>query len=705
VRSLFKSIVLISVLILAVIIGQPVESNNPSDKELKKLRDKWLTVKSWSASYNESYTSIKTWEMSPGVTMKTTVKNTLSGTFTLDSLISDGHSYGEWYGYGNGSSISYQVATMTYSGPEGEITVIERTQTSGSGAIGSRSENEYGENWGGDISIDIYNGTYSYGFGGPDADGKATFSRIVQGLPTDYSELSNLPEELQDIFVPLGEKAEEWATYSGTLDDAQGVMVGGLAGFELFPDIDEPTEYPLPKGGKVLKGSYNSESITKSWTISPGGPIELLELEKADRDWIPDPEEQKPVTIKVTGDGLSGNKVKMRFTLYELTKETGFCLNSEDNRTDFDLEFDQFSSDIEFNNPVKTEDGWIIETSEKVLNASIKITPFDYGAWGKIKAEAKIDEDVWVPIYTKEGEGYITVPRDERGGIENKIADAFEIDNKLKEGIQTEQDEEGSQKIGDGLTAYEEYRGFMIGGDFGVHITTDPEKYMNLFVYGKSQVIRGKLKDGLIINGEIYINLLYDSTDYVSNVVRIINPNRGDWSVCDQHGLVFYNTLIPESGVVGYAQGTAAGNCSSPKSTQYIAIDLNELHSLGSSPQSVLATITHEFMHGCGVDHHGEDNKDVVLEGDTVSIASWNGINAGDITCTMQYGWADYYKLRNGSFAVDANNHLIPFQPTENKINAHYLCRFRLGKGDNQSSQLGSAAIGNCNSQVRVSDE
>ena len=233
-----------------------------TENELQKLREKWLTVKSWSASYKETYNTQKTWELRPGVTIKTTIKSTISGTYTLDVLESDGQSFAEWYGYGNGSSVMDQTVIMSSNGPDGEITITEKTHTASSGAIGIPSKNEYGEFWGGYLSIDIYSGTYGFSLGGPDTEGKSTFTRTVEGLPTDYSDLEDLPEGMREIFVPLGEKAEEWATYSGPLEDAPGITVGGLAGFELFPDLDEP-EPKLPKDGQQLKGSYSGKNMTK----------------------------------------------------------------------------------------------------------------------------------------------------------------------------------------------------------------------------------------------------------------------------------------------------------------------------------------------------------------------------------------------------------------------------------------------------------
>ena len=338
------------------------------------------------------------------------------------------------------------------------------------------------------------------------------------------------------------------------------------------------------------------------------------------------------------------------------------------------------------------------------MNASIDVMPMDWGAWGKLKAEYEIDKDVWSPIYCAEGETYITIPRDERGGIENHIADQWEIDNNLTEGIATMQDEEGSKKRGDGLTAYEEYRGFMIGGSrYGVHICTEPEKYINLFVHPSGWQVMNIIDDGTVINNEIKINILVFDFDYVSDFVRIINPNRGEWSVCEQHGLLFENYNIPKPYVLGETLSRIPG---SPKDAEYCRIDISELERLNKPYKQYLNTSIHELMHGCGVDHHGDDNVDITLRSDSTSnsysFALWNGVNAGGVSCVLQYGWGDYFRRANGILARDENDNLIPFVDKQDKVVYNHLCN---SNGTNKHPQLGMAANGDCLSQVGISDE
>lgn len=699
-RQVFKTAIAMSVLAaLFILSGQRALADEPTEAEYKKQQDKWFTVKSWTATYNESYQKDVTWELRPGVTVTTSVHSTSSGTFTLDSSHLD-MGIMEWYGNGSGSSLMTQTTTTTYSSPDGNIVITEVTDIRGSGSIGDLpDEDGYRENWGGSLSIDAYAGDYSAGFGVPE-DGTSTLTRTVTGLPIDFSALKKFPAPLREMFLGLAMKAEEWASYSGPLEDAQGMTVANILGFGLFPETDDSVWYDLPESGLTLKGSFKGKNASRSWSLSPGGKIDPMVLEKTPDDWIPDAKLQKPARINVTGDGWNGEKVKVRFTLYEVTKEVGVCINSEDQNTDLDLEFDPNSSSARFDSPVETEDGWTIQTSSKVENVLIGVIPLDWGAWGKLKAEAEIDEDFWSPIFTKEGEPYITIPRDERGGKENKIADAFEIEHHLSEGLETMEDDEGSNGFGDGLTAYEEYRGLMIGGDGGRHITTNPEDTIDLFVHCESASVKSYIPDGTVVGGQLMIHLLDIKTDYVSSEIRLINPNSSKkWSVCNQHGIRLIDENIPEAGVVGWA----VGRMHSPGTNDYVGIDLNELSGHSKSLHQI--TIIHELMHGCGIGHHGSDNEKLRIEGFDRNIAWWNGVNAGDIGCTMQYGWADLYFLQNRMLAKDSSGNPIVFQDTEDKIVWNYLCNTKQGSGNLKSEQLGPAAAGACLKELRVTDE
>ncbi|MEL4454420.1 hypothetical protein [Lutimonas vermicola] len=79
-----------------------------------------MNVKSWTASYKETYTSEKSWEMSPGLTMKTLIYNTISGTYILEKQIEDVYAPEDWCRYGNRASVMNQIVVMSSSDPKWE---------------------------------------------------------------------------------------------------------------------------------------------------------------------------------------------------------------------------------------------------------------------------------------------------------------------------------------------------------------------------------------------------------------------------------------------------------------------------------------------------------------------------------------------------------------------------------------------------------
>ena len=497
--KLFESCILI---LTIIVLSSSKCSNNEESNEQRSQQTNvnWLAVKSWSAKYEETYQSQKTWESSPGIKMSSSYESNISGTYTLDVTEGDGEFYGEWYGYGTGSLHSTQIVKMTATGSGGEIVITETTETRGSGRIGDPSLNEYGEFWGGSISIDLYSGTYSVGFGGPESDAKSTLTRKVEGIPTDYSELSELPEGLRQIFVPLGEKAEEWATYSGPLEDADGIMVAGMFGMDLMPDFDEPTEYELPESGTVLTGSYTGKSTSKSWTVYPSG-MEMPEVfvEIMDKDWVP--EEDNTVEVKLTWENV--NPSEAEFTLFDISKEPGICLNSKDDNTEPDMDIKPDNQYAEYDID-KREDQIIAldntnthDTKEKI----IVISSLDYGAYARIKARIKV-ADVWYDAEVKDlGGNTLHLPFDEN---ENHVADKWEkdvgiFDRNYSPTWDYDPYPDKQRSNGDGFTLYEEYRGFFEQGHLFKdakneqvkvdHVRTDP-MYKDVFVYDADGLFR-----------------------------------------------------------------------------------------------------------------------------------------------------------------------------------------------------------------------
>ena len=200
------------------------------------------------------------------------------------------------------------------------------------------------------------------------------------------------------------------------------------------------------------------------------------------------------------------------------------------------------------------------------------------------------------------------------------VADAWRIKNDV-EGLPDSDDEEndpvGDGDTGDGLTLYEEYRGFAVRRMKDGRVEGDPKR-----------------KDFFILNligSDAWqgIHLFEDTTGLrvihrlekteMSEDQRIINGNHTDAPQRTiQHGVVL-KTLTPEqmghSGAQAFDQGALAGFALKPKTTRVVAMPArNDPQSDTNQPWNLQSddiaagydrTVVHELLHSISVAHHG----------------------------------------------------------------------------------------------------
>ena len=670
-----------------------------SDKEMAKLQKKWFGVKSWQADYNETFRSSKEWEPRPGIKITTEIVTNANGHYVLDEKQGGIVNITEWYGYGNGTFSSTTTVTLKAAIEGYQISVIEIIQSEGSGTIGNRADERYGAS----LDIDALTGVYGAGFDLPEGT-TTTLTRKVEGLPTNFEEISKLPPGLRNIFLPMAMNAKDWATFDGDINDTSP-MVGGMAGMPLFGDMDEPKEYQLPESGLTLQDSYNGKYLSRNWVIRPSGTGEVLILAKCDQNWLP--EGSNSVKIGVKGKGWYGEEVKVRFTLYEITREPGTCLNSKDEGTELDLDFyHPDNSEAKFSTIESIKDGFIAKTAKPVMNTTITVAARDFGAWGKLKAEAGF-EGLWQPILTEDGKPYITIPLDESGGKENQIADKFETDNNLAVGVDPLLDKECIANRGDGLSAYEEYRGFLIGRG-NRHHRTDPIK-PDLFIFPQTQRLRNHLRQ---IQNSLPADIkahLIEKDQYKYHMV--VNGNSNLHNIVSQHGIWVVERNIERGGVLGKLDGEFG----SPKDCMFVAIDIAEHNKIDlGKKQYILNTIVHEIFHALNVRHHGYTHRKVNYLGEpyraerdgeySFSAALYHGVCSGDVSCVMSYSTSSFYEEAPGRIAMDIDGSPKWYEDTLDKKNYRHLCSQQTGTGAGENFQLGSAAVGECINAIQISD-
>jgi hypothetical protein len=242
-----------------------------------------------------------------------------------------------------------------------------------------------------------------------------------------------------------------------------------------------PTKVTQQNGHLAGQGTSNSAlgasgkgtgHIEVSYDLFFGVPPKQkpeVALDEVDRQWLPEDKNSVNATVHVTGDKDAD---AFRFTLYDVSKEPGTCCNSEDSKTDPDLSFalGQDGWDVQ-----QSGDGWVATKGKSGKSATIEISSHDWGAWGRLKAEAKIDGQ-WQPAKVAgTGYDYVRIPYDQD---DDHIADFWQEQNGV--GGKSAKDDSGKKPTdqandGDGLSIYEDYRGFMVN-DSGVvrHVRLDP---------------------------------------------------------------------------------------------------------------------------------------------------------------------------------------------------------------------------------------
>jgi hypothetical protein len=240
--------------------------------------------------------------------------------------------------------------------------------------------------------------------------------------------------------------------------------------------------------------------------------------------------------------------------------------------------------------------------------AETRIDCFDFGAWSDLTVTAELNDGRVITGHLKGDQSIIVIPLPKRSGG-SYIADAW----KTAHGI-TAGDTDDAEKLpsvgkapGDGLTLYEEYRGFI---ENGKHLEGDPQK-IDFFV---RNYIGGDARPGIELFGELtgaevhhrLRGTEFDPTRRVMNANRHQGPHR-----VDQHG-VYVRTEAGRDGAT--AVFNQAGVRGRPKLCTGIFVQPREAETSLTTSENVPAAdlifaydraIVHELLHAVGVEHHG----------------------------------------------------------------------------------------------------
>jgi len=468
--------------------------------------------------------------------------------------------------------------------------------------------------------------------------------------------------------------------------------------------------------------------------------LELVVEVQGYDSWVPkgDHDPERPgnrlalhARLQQRGGGEPGEKAsQIRFELTQVSAEPGVALNhppTDRARIDPDLRFEPERNQ----NLAIADGGKRAETHPAPIGAyteaSAELSAFDWGAWGELRVSALMADGRRILGRLRDDpRPQVLLPKRKPG---SRLPDALRASAGLGERRDDADDEtepQGDGFAGDGLTLYEEYRGFYVNGR---HVRGHPQR-KDLFLVdeigGRSKlgIARFARETGLRVHHELSAEELGEHR--IINVNHMEGPHR-----VDQHSLVL---SVRETGGPAGRVVSARQLPGTPDSIERVIVDPSLAPENGSFPR----TVAHELSHAVNVWHHGgtdtgwitwtretRNGRPVAVEwGDVIDVraedgrrlrmnapelevwvAAPHGQHSGSNECLMRYYLADAYR-DNGNAALRYWTNGAG-EPT-----GALLCQASEGTGVNATARQprprhldASLCSGDCMHQVRVNDQ
>jgi len=534
-------------------------------------------------------------------------------------------------------------------------------------------------------------------------------------------------------------------THNESVNDHQGIQITLPANFTgqqvgnnpdvLSGNFEEIIPAPNDEGG--------GEITTKAtWNLTKGASKPELIItpysDDADYDnWIPEPGDNELVKgndlnielhLQDIGGGSSTVKAKaFELRLINTSKQPGICLNApfSPSAPKHDLRF------LPQDGATVSPDGQSIKIPcDDGENGEAVIGSFDGGGWTILNAEAILENNTRIKgvLVQDKSKKDIPIPKNNTGG---KIAERWLKDNGNPGEMDDEETNPGNSNIGDGLSAYEEYRGVISEGK---HKRLDPDtkelgvktKKTDLPLFsdglGKFENVTG-IKVLLFFENEIPTNRRINQNGAHANIYNQFALNIETGSLpANQIAKAFGSPGIPS--VVNPVRFDLAGISQAYQDNQADARSMNT--TLPYSEKEFIAHIVaHELAHGVNAAHHGSidpvdlarntiDTSAIPRPVPFVRVFRYNGTEftypcviggttgvpgnaeSGDLSCIMAEinlcSWVAH-ETPTVTFFYE-----VPIIPLGNR-----LCTFSNGTGINAGGKyFGNAPRGKCVEQLKL---
>ena len=498
-----------------------------------------------------------------------------------------------------------------------------------------------------------------------------------------------------------------------------------------------------PDWGLVYDGSavklYYEPVIT--WNLAPpsADDIDLIVDPLDYKKWRPTagtggtPGEPLSITAELkTKDGKTP-QVKASRIVWELrdtSREPGYAMNApiQNPGKDYDLRFGDTDRLVIDDAEGQKASTYPADPATGTTTAVARVVPSDWGGWSTLKVTAELMDGRKVEGHLA-GEDATKDIRLPKRFPDSSIAEIWLEQNKMTGSGDRDDDEdnpEGDLNRGDGLTLYEEYRGFI---EAGRHIEGNPRK-KDYFIRNKGT---GKLLPGIKMFASLSgleVHYKFQDTEFASDRVMNRNFSAGPHRV-DQHGIV----ILLNPTIHGFMR--AVGGPGNPKMIRYVEVPAKGIVTglpMGQEESDYRNTsLVHELLHACNVWHHGdkytevrwqrrpgteivlEDGKEVdvrteagdpassqvAVQANDVVLGEQQGVHSGPDNCVMRYDDAKAYRSQ-----ADPKVRYVVEEAAGSA-----LCNAFVGTGVNDSghkpqSRYGNAASGRgfCRSQILVND-
>jgi hypothetical protein len=303
---------------------------------------------------------------------------------------------------------------------------------------------------------------------------------------------------------------------------------------------------------------------------------------------------------------------KLRWSLNDTSRLPGYALNHPYSSTDK-------SPDLEISSDKATDEKQtLVHENLTTLKSTIRILPYDWGAWSTLRVEAELDDGRKLQGVYKGPNGSQTDILLPARDPDSKISRHWRKQNGARGADDSDEDVfpfyPGARR-GDGLSLFEEYRGFYVGGTAGSaapkpgHVSTSPLR-RQVFVYDRRN--DGDTKEALRrFSNASQLNVLFiRPEDGFIEESRIVNRNRGDGpSIGVQHAI----GIRRESSILWRPSGAGGRPARSDVRIPNPSLFSAHAQKLRTKPELYHRAIAQELLHACGVPYAGTGDRRVTL--------------------------------------------------------------------------------------------